>query len=255
MKTSRASAASGCPRRRPSRGRARRRRRRRTGPPGRRVWANCGRTSADRPAVALHHVEHREGVQFAVPRGVLQTRLRREAHGGVDGPAVQDRAHGRAAAQVAAHQPQVLARASQDLRRTLAHVLVRRAVVAVAPHAVLLAPVGRHAVADGVLGHGRVEFRLEGGHQRHARHGVAESADAGQIDRVVRRRGGQVLLQRRDQLVVDHERAAIARAGQHGLEGHGVDAGRRSRFRRWRRGSRGRAPGGRAPACAPTASR
>ena len=104
-------------------------------------------------------------------------------------------------------------------------VLVRRAVEAVAPHAVLLAPVRRHAVADGVLGHGRVEFGLEGGHQRHARHGVAEGADAGQIDRVVHRRGGQVLLQRRDQLVVDHEGAAVARAGEHGLEGHGVDGG------------------------------
>ena len=84
------------------------------------------------PAVALHHEEHGECVQIAMPGSVLQTRLRREAHGSVDGSAAVDGAQRRTAAQVAAYQAGL---AAQQRGASLGHILVRSAVEAVPAHA------------------------------------------------------------------------------------------------------------------------
>ena len=81
----------------------------------------------------LHHVQDGEDVQIAVPRRILQTGLRREAHRRVYRPAAIHRAHRRASAQVTAHQ---LAVPAEHLRHTLADILMRGAVEPVLRHAV-----------------------------------------------------------------------------------------------------------------------
>src|ERR1019366_334476 len=51
---------------------------------------------------------------------------------------------------------------------------LRRSAVEAVLHPAVLQPPGRHAVAPRVFGHGRVELRLEGRHNRHSRHGLPE---------------------------------------------------------------------------------
>ena len=97
-------------------------------------------------------------------------------------PAPIDGAHRGTAAQMAAHQTQRIHRHAQHLCGTFGDVAVRGAVKAVAPNAVLLAPLGRDSIARGVLGHGGVELRLEGGDQRDARHGFTKGAYRRQVD-------------------------------------------------------------------------
>src|ERR1017187_10170782 len=118
------------------------------------------------PSVTIHHVQHREHVQIAVPRGVLQPRLRREPHRRVHTPPARDRAHRRTPAQMAAHQ---LHLAPQHRRHALPDVLMRGAVESVLLHPILPPP-ARYPVAPRVLRHRRVELRLERRHNRHSRH-------------------------------------------------------------------------------------
>ena len=76
-----------------------------------------------------------------------------------------------------------------------------------------------------------------------AGHGLAKRLDRRQVDGVVRGRGRQELPQRLDHAVVDHESAAIVRAGMDGLQRHGIDRRVAGRDRlEWRRGNRRRAP-------------
>ena len=123
---------------------------------------------------------------------------------------------------MAAHQAQ---RMVEQSRSPLAHILMRGAMEAIAGHAGL-APRRGHAILASVIGHRAVEFGLKRGHQRRSRHGFAEGADAGEIDRVVSRRGGQEFFQRGDHAVVDAESPPIAGAGVHCFERHCVDSNR-----------------------------
>jgi len=86
----------------------------------------------------------------------------------------------RAASEMAAHEPQRLARPPEQLWNALADELVRGAVKAVPPHAMVLVPLRRDPVAPGVLGHLRVELALEGRDQRNPGHPLAERAQARQ---------------------------------------------------------------------------
>ena len=89
-------------------------------------------------------------------------------------------------------------------------------------HHAFRAPFGRHAIQPRIVWHAGVKFRLEGGHQRHARQALAEGTNGRQIDGVVRRGGGQEFFQRAQHAVVDQKRAAVARPGVHRLECHGI---------------------------------
>jgi hypothetical protein len=151
-------------------------------------------------------------------RGILQSRLRREPHGCIDGCAPVDRAHRRTAAHVAADQARL---AAQQFGATLRHVLVRRAVESVL-HYAFRPPLRGHAVLARVGGYAGVEFRFKGGYQGCARHAFAEGPDRGQIDGIVRRRSGQVLFQGPHYGIVDGERTAVLRAGMYRFESHCV---------------------------------
>ena len=56
-----------------------------------------------------------------------------------------------------------------------------------------------------------------------SRHGLPKRLDGGQVDRVVRRSGGQELAQRVHHALVHHERPAVVRSGVDRLERDGVD--------------------------------
>src|SRR5207249_1562932 len=102
---------------------------------------------------------------IAMPGGILQTRLRREAHSRIDRAIAMDSAHGRASAQMAAHQSQ---RTAEHGGSALADVLVRSAMEPIAGHAGV-APGSRYAILAGEIRHRAMKLSLERGHQRCAR--------------------------------------------------------------------------------------
>ena len=106
---------------------------------------------------------------------------------------------------------------AQHRRHPLADVLMRGAMEAV-PGDSFLEPRGWNAVQPGMLRHGDVKLRLEGGHDRHARHGLLERVNGSEVDGVVRRGSRQKLPQRFHHACIHQKGPAIMRPGVNGFQ-------------------------------------
>ncbi len=155
------------------------------------------------------------GIDVAAARAHHQAFQGREAHGGVDGPAVLDGRDRGAVAEVAGDDVRVLGEALEQLHGARGHVAVAGAVEAVAADLVLLVQLVGQAVQVGGRGHGLVERGVEDGHLLHVREHRLRLADADEVGRVVQ--GGQlhVLLDRLQHVVVDDDRGGVLLAAVH----------------------------------------
>ena len=106
------------------------------------------------------------------------------------------------------HEVDVLDALAEQERGAAGHVGERRPVEPVAAHAVLLAPGPRHRVGVRVCRQRVVERGVEDGDLRHVGEPLARHLDALDVGRVVQRRKGFQLLDRRDDVVGDHDRVA-----------------------------------------------
>ena len=206
-------------------------------------------------SVAFEEREH-AGVHVAAARAHDQALRRREAHRRVHRAPVIDGAERRAVAEMAAHQAQLVRAALQEFAARKADVVVRRAVEAVAAHALLLVELVGQAVEVRVGRQRVMKRRVEHGDVRHGGEQPPHLADAGDVHRVVQRRERIECLDLREHLVGDErglgellaavyhamgDDADFARAaddarflrgefGDHGLEGLRGSPFARSRF-------------------------
>ena len=158
--------------------------------------------AAVRPSLAFEEGEH-AGVHVAAARAHDQSLGGREAHRRVHRAPVVDGAERRAVAEVAAHEPQLVRAALQKLRGAQADVVVRRAVKAVAAHALLFVKLVGQAVEIGVGRQRVVKRRVEHRDVRHGGEQPPHLADAGDVHRIVQRRERIERLDLREHLVGD----------------------------------------------------
>ena len=128
------------------------------------------------PSVAFEEGEH-AGVDIAAARAHDEALGGREAHRGIHRAPVIHGAKRRAVAEMAAHQPQLIRAALQELRGAQADVVVRRAVKAVAAHALLFVKLVGQAVEIRVGRQRVMKRRVEHRDVRHGREQAAASRE------------------------------------------------------------------------------
>src|ERR1035438_1119234 len=106
---------------------------------------------------------------------------------------------------MATHQ---LSMATQQGGHPLTYILMRGSMKSVLGDA-LFQPERGHPVEPRVLRHGGMKLRLECRHNRNPRHGLTEGLDGCQVNRVMRRRGGQKLAERLHHALIHYKCAAI----------------------------------------------
>ena len=203
---------------------------------------DAGETEQARLAVE-HPVDLVQGpaelaVQMAVDRRVEVTGAgahhqpleRGEPHRCVDGLPTTDRGRRRPVAEVQHHEVGVLDRTAEQLRGATRDEGVRRAVEAVAPDPVFVAPAQGHGVGVGVLGHRLVEGGVEDRDLRHLGEEPQRDPQSLQVGRVVEGRERDEVLDDVEQAFVDERRlgeefATVHDAVTHRSQGVAVDRG------------------------------
>lgn len=165
----------------------------------------------DRQAGAARQVHERRRVDVSGACAHDQAFERREAHRGLHRPAAVDRGHRRAVAEVEHQLTELGDVAAEERGGRLAHVLVARAVEAVASHPMLR---GERGVDRIGVGGGR-ERLVEGGvEHRDVRHLVEHrprGTDTGEVRGVVQRREHRELVDLTFHVGVDEGRSVEAR--------------------------------------------
>ena len=124
---------------------------------------------------------------------------------------------------MAAHQPQLVRTALQKLRGAQADVVMRRAVEAVAAHALLLVKLVGQAVKVGVGRQRVMKRRVEHRDVRHGGKQPAHLANAGDVHRIVQRRERIERLDLREHLVGDERAFRELLAAMHDAMGDHAD--------------------------------